>query len=75
MAVLLEASLTILLLGWHIVCDVCVVALLREPDHDKDDDDGDDDDSHAGDDDVNERPVLTSDPVVPNRLLNLMRII
>ena len=37
MAVLLEASLAVLLLGWHIVCDVRVVALLREPDNNDDD--------------------------------------
>ena len=41
MAVLLEASLAVLLLGWHIVCDVRVVALLREPGDN--DDDGIDD--------------------------------
>ena len=41
MTILLEASLAILFLGWDIVRDVCVVALLREPDDDDDDDDDD----------------------------------
>ena len=40
--ILLEASLAILLLGWDIVRDVGVVALLREPDDDDDDVEEDD---------------------------------
>ena len=68
-AVLFEAGLTLLLLGWHVVGDVRVVALLGEP---VNEDDEDDDDTEVDDDDkVNQRPVLTSDPVVPNCLLNL----
>ena len=74
--VLLEASLTIFLLSWDIVGDVRVVALLREPDDEDDDEDEDDDDNAAANDDkVNQRPVLTSHPVFPNCLLNLIRII
>ena len=51
-----------------------------DDDDDDDDDnaaDGDDDDDHATEDDdkVNQRPVLTSHPVFPNCLLNLIRII
>ena len=47
MTILLEASLAILFLGWDIVRDVCVVALLREPD----DDNGDDDDADVEEED------------------------
>ena len=72
MAVLLEAGLALLFLGWHVVRDVRVVALLRKPGGHLESDGGGQADGNGS---ILEvillSPVLTSHPVLPDCLLNL----
>ena len=73
MAVLLEAGLALFFLGWHVVRDVRVVALLRKPGGHLVESDGNG--QADGNGSILEMiflsPVLTSHPVLPDCLLNL----
>ena len=72
MAVLLETGLTLLLLSWHVVGDVRVVALLRKPGgHLESDGDGQADGNGSILEMILLSPVLTPHPVLPDCLLNL----
>ena len=79
MTVLLEAGLALLLLRWHVVRDVRVVALLRKPGGhlESDDLESDGDGQADGNGSILEMiflsPVLTSHPVLPDCLFNLLR--
>ena len=70
--VLLEAGLALFFLGWHVVRDVRVVALLRKPGgHLESDGDGQADGNGSILEMILFSPVLTSHPVLPDCLLNL----
>ena len=82
--VLLEAGLALLLLCWHVVRDVRVVALLRKPggyfesdnlesDNLESDGDGQADGNGSILEMIFLSPVLTSHPVLPDCLFNLLR--
>ena len=72
--VLLEAGLALLFLGWHVVRDVRVVALLRKPGgHLESDGDGQADGNGSILEMIFLSPVLTSHPVLPDCLFNLLR--